>query len=68
MKTTKTDKRLSFGRIVGQKVRMKRTGEVGVCEFYDRAEHEFLIALKSYENKYNPEGICACGRDAFELI
>lgn len=62
------DKRLAFGRIVGKLVRMKETGETGTCEFYDRCEHVFLIALKSYENEYNPDGICTCDRDAFEVM
>lgn len=62
------DKRLAFGRIVGRQVRMKRDGEIGTCEFYDRVEHVFLVALKSCENKYNPDGICTCGRDSFTIV
>lgn len=62
------DKRLAFGRIVGRQVRMKVSGEIGVCEYYDKYEHTFGVSLKSYENKFNPDGICTCDRDAFEVI
>lgn len=62
------DKRLAFGRIVGRKVQMKETGETGTCEFYDWCEHVFLVSLKSYENECNPDGICTCDRDAFEVL
>ncbi len=62
------DKRLAFGRIVGRQVQMKETGEIGICEFYDRVEHAFSVSLKSYENKYNPDGICTCDRDSFTVV
>lgn len=62
------DKQLAFGRIVGRKVQMKESGEIGTCKFFDRKEHVFLISLESYKNDYNPDGICTCERDAFEII
>ena len=62
------DKRLAFGRIVGRQVRMTETGEIGTCEYYDKYEQTFGVALKSYENKYNPDGICTCIRESFEVM
>lgn len=62
------DKRLAFDRIVGRQVQMKETGEIGICEFYDRVEHVFSVSLKSCENKYNPDGICTCDRDSFTVV
>ena len=62
------DKRLSFGRIVGKKVMMKRSKEIGICDYYDKYEKVFYILLKSYENKFNPSGSCVCEREDFEVI
>ena len=55
------DKRLAFGRIVGKEVRMKETGEVGTCEFWDRVEKVFLVSLESKVSEFNPDGTCYCG-------
>lgn len=60
--------RLSFGRIVGRKVKMRETGEIGKCEFYDKIEHVFLISLESKKNSYNPDGILYCERGDFDII
>ena len=62
------DKRLAFGRIVEKQVRMKESGEIGVCEFWDRVEKVFHVSLESYKSKFNPDGICICIRDDFEVI
>lgn len=62
------DKRLAFGRIVGRKVGMIESGEIGTCEYWDRVEKTFAISLESFRNKFNPDGICTCGRDSFEII
>ena len=61
------DKRLAFGRIVGRQVRMKDSGEIGVCEFWDRVEKVFQVTLESYKSKFNPDGFCTCLREDFEV-
>lgn len=62
------DKRLAFGRIVGRKVRMIRTGEIGTCEYWDKVEKVFMISLESFKSRFNPEGICTTIRDSFEVL
>lgn len=62
------DKRLAFGRIVGKNVRMKETGEVGTCEFWDRVEKVLLVSLESKVSEFNPDGTCYCEREDFEVL
>lgn len=62
------DKRLAFGRIVGKKIRMKTTNEIGVCEYYDRVDRVFLVALTSKVSRCNPDGICYCDREDFVVL
>ena len=65
------DKRLSYGKIVGKQVRMCEgihNGEIGICEYWDNIEKTFGVSLESCENKFNPDGICTCDRDSFEIL
>lgn len=62
------DKRLAFGRIVGKEVRMKESGEIGMCEYYDKIERVFLISLPSKISKFNADGTCYCDRDSFVVL
>lgn len=62
------DKRLAYGRIVGKYVCMSETGEVGICEYWDRVEKVFLVSLDSYKSRYNPDGICYCTREDFSIV
>ena len=47
---------------------MKDSGEIGVCEFWDRIEKVFQVSLESYRSKLNPGGICTCIREDFEIM
>lgn len=59
------DKRLSYGRIVGRKVKIVETGEIGICDYYDRYERVFYILLESNKSKYNVDGSTCCIRERF---
>ena len=65
------DKRLSYGRIVGRKVKIVKTGEIGICDYYDRYERVFYILLESNKSKYNVDGstrCISCIREDFEVM